>query len=155
MANPQVEKGYTRIANELLQAMSMFRFTSTEWSLIATVARLTWGYQRKRSKISYGTLSRFTGIPKRTVIRSVDTLDKDKVFDIVRNGRKVNEMGINKDYVVWKRDRYVTSSSVVAVTRKGVSPVTTIKEINKEINIKKMDDFKNRFLKEHSIRRND
>lgn len=142
MASPQIEKGYTRIANEVLQALAQFRFTGAERSCMDVIMRMTWGYQIKKKKISYGTIARFTRLDRRTVIRAIDSLVTDHI--VGKSNSFPNELWINKDYAMWASDRHVTKTSVRTTTRSSVTPTTTNKEIEKEIIKKKVDDFRKR-----------
>lgn len=146
MASPQVEKGYTRIANEFMQALAQCRLTSYEWQVAMMIMRMTWGYQVKKKKISYAYLSKHTNISRRNVIRAVKSLNEKVIVGLKREegAKALNEMWINKDYALWKGVSNNTNKSVSVNTHKGVSPDTTYKEINKQIIIKKMDEFRNK-----------
>lgn len=146
MASPQVEKGYTRISNELLQALAQCRLTSYEWSVLMIIARMTYGYQVKKKKISYAYIAKHTNISKRNVIRAVKALNDKVIVGLKREegAKALNEMWINKDYALWKGVSNDTHKGVSVNTHKGVSPDTTYKEINKQIIIKKVDEFRNK-----------
>ncbi len=101
--SPQVEEGYTRIANELLQALSAVRFAGQEYQIILAVARLTYGFQKKADSISHGQISKMIGIPRVKVARLVSTLISKKVLGVTNNGdRKPLTLWINKHYDEWK-----------------------------------------------------
>lgn len=46
MANPQLEDGYTRIADLVLEALMKAKLTGTQWDLVMVIIRMTWGYQK-------------------------------------------------------------------------------------------------------------
>jgi len=50
-ASPQIENGYTRIANELLEAMARINLTPTEWKILMVIIRNTYGYHKKEERI--------------------------------------------------------------------------------------------------------
>jgi hypothetical protein len=53
-ANPQLENGYTQIANELIEALARFNLSPYESRLLWYIARKTYGYQKKTDAISLG-----------------------------------------------------------------------------------------------------
>lgn len=52
MANPQIVDGYTRIANELLDALIRSGLTKRELRVVLVVIRQTYGYNRSSDDIS-------------------------------------------------------------------------------------------------------
>lgn len=105
MAKPDLEDGYTRIANELLHALIAYPFSSRQLRVLLAVIALSYGWQRKASHISYSGLSRMTGISRRHAYNVVRKLKEDKVvFVITPNGppfRRSNLIGVNKNYEEW------------------------------------------------------
>jgi len=59
IASPQLEKGHTRIANELLEEITIYPFTKAQLKVILVVIRKTYGWRKKKAQISYGLISRF------------------------------------------------------------------------------------------------
>lgn len=47
MANPQIENGYTRIANELLEALLLANLSKRQLLVALAVIRQTYGFNRK------------------------------------------------------------------------------------------------------------
>ncbi|MBW2099124.1 MAG: replication protein [Deltaproteobacteria bacterium] len=60
MASPQCKDGYTRIANEPLEALCRAKLTLYEWRVFMAIIRFTYGYNRKVDQISVRQLSRIT-----------------------------------------------------------------------------------------------
>ncbi|WP_084288457.1 replication protein [Desulfovermiculus halophilus] len=58
MASPQCENGYTRLANELLEALARTRLAGQEYQAVLAIVRKTYGFGKKSDKISYGQLSK-------------------------------------------------------------------------------------------------
>ncbi len=103
MANPQVEKGYTRIANELFEKIIFANFTASEYKIIFTVIRFSYGFQRKCASASLDALASACNIHRVTVSKVINKLIKNGVLIEVSppgilNSRKV---AINKDYDNW------------------------------------------------------
>jgi phage replication O-like protein O len=79
-ANPQLENGYVRIANELMEEMGRYRFSGAEFNILWVVLRLTYGYQQKEREISFSGLAKLTELDLRHVKRVVKRLVQDKVL---------------------------------------------------------------------------
>lgn len=101
ICSPQLEKGHTRIANELLEAIIAYPFNATELKIILVIIRKTYGWKKKTSQISYGLLAKLTGIDKRYIRRSLNKLIQDKVI-LKETSKKSNILGLNKHYLNWK-----------------------------------------------------
>lgn len=145
--NPQLENGHTRIANELLEAIVVYPFTMAQLKVLLVIMRKTYGWRKKKSQISYGILSRLTGLNKRYTKKVVEKLVKDRVLFKEKEKLK-NILGLNKDYSDWRlwitlkggvsedtpKVSCKTPGSVLGDTFKGVLQDTTQK---KERNIYK------------------
>lgn len=49
MSNPQIENGYTKIANELLEALIQAELSGAEYRIVCFIIRQTYGYNQKQS----------------------------------------------------------------------------------------------------------
>lgn len=101
VCSPQLEKGHTRIANELLEAIIVYPFNAAELKIILAIIRKTYGWKQKAAYISYGLIAKSTGIDKRCIIRVLNKLIQDKVI-LKGKTRYSNILGLNKYYVQWK-----------------------------------------------------
>ena len=99
---PEPGNGYTAVANELLEAIIIYPFSSAEFKIVFAIIRKTYGYRQKHTPLSYGALSKLTGIDKRYLRRAIVKLIKDNI--IIKNKMKenVNILGLNKYYLTWK-----------------------------------------------------
>ncbi len=100
-ANPQLEDGYVRIANELIEEIARYPFRGAELRILIIIIRLTYGWRIKENVISFSKLSYLTALDERHVKRIVRRLAQDKVlikYKIQRN----NVLGLNKDYYSWR-----------------------------------------------------
>ena len=100
-ASPQLENGYTRIANELMEEMGRYRFSGAEFNILWIVLRLTYGWKRKEEEISFSKLVYFTELDLRHVKRIVKRLVQDKVL-IKYKVQQKNVLGLNKNYFAWR-----------------------------------------------------
>lgn len=102
MKNPQLENGYTRIANELLHALIRAKLNGREWKVIMAIIRKTYGFHKKSDRISFTQITTLTGIRKQHVHFIMKSLIKKNI--VARN--KLNrgrgyEIRIQKDYSKW------------------------------------------------------
>jgi phage replication O-like protein O len=103
VASPQLENGFTRICNELLEALCKSDFTATELKVCLAVIRLTYGFQKKSSQISSMVLAKSTSTDIRFIWRTVSKLEEMKVLKVSRNVGKTNVITLNKDYEKWEK----------------------------------------------------
>ncbi len=97
MADPQLKNGYTRIANELLEALIRQKLHSREWAVIMAVARHTYGYQRKTHCITGGNIATMmTTISAKHARGVVTGLLTKKILHRI-NGC----LGLQTDYSLW------------------------------------------------------
>jgi phage replication O-like protein O len=96
MANPQLEDGHTRIANELLDNLVRVHLSPYEWQVILFIIRKTYGFQKSLDRISNSQIVQGTGILKTNVSRTLKCLAKRRI--ITKVGRIV---GLQKDYELW------------------------------------------------------
>jgi len=147
IGNPQPEKGYTRIANELLAAIMAYPFNATELKIILAVIRKTYGWKKKTASISYGAISKITVRDKRYVRRTLNKLISDRVI-LKEKTSYSNVLGLNKHYLQWRlwitcNDRGDQTPKVGANSPSGEGCQTPKNEgqatptINKERNIYK------------------
>ncbi|RKY58914.1 MAG: hypothetical protein DRP95_05520 [Candidatus Latescibacterota bacterium] len=121
--NPQLEDGYTRVANELLEAIIAFPFTNRQLKMVLALIRLTYGYNQKVARVSKSYLARITGLHLPHVGQTLRELERMNVL-ITRDGK----MGINKRYGTW-----VPVRSRTARSDQAPSPREVIREIRQRL----------------------
>lgn len=129
---PQVEDGYTRIANELLEAISnshAFPVTLRQLRVVLAVIRKTYGFNKKSDRISDSQLAAETGLSRQNVNKAKRELLAMGVLFMY--GHK---LGINKHADQWdftaqpqKDNLRQTRDSVSKSETKSVSDVATHK----------------------------
>ena len=97
MANPQLEDGHTRIANEILDNMARIYLPPNQWQVLVVVIRRTYGFQKKVDWIANCQIVEATGLVKSTVSRALHRLEERGL--ITRNGKNI---GFQKDWEQWK-----------------------------------------------------
>ncbi|MFM0487983.1 replication protein [Paraburkholderia graminis] len=99
-ASPQLENGYTRLANELLDALINAGLTARQWAVVMAVIRKTYGFNKKADEIGLSQLSLMTGIDKAHLSRTVRELEAAKVIHR-EAGVHGHSLSINKRHKDW------------------------------------------------------
>jgi phage replication O-like protein O len=97
---PQLEDGYVRIANELLEAILGFDLSHREQSVVLTIIRKTYGYGKKEDDISAAQIGTMCGIARQHVTSTLNALALRNVIT-KRPGRFGTIIGIQKDHRKW------------------------------------------------------
>lgn len=157
MANPQIENGYTAVANEILDHLYKQPLNGTELKVIMCILRYTFGFQRKSHKLSATFIAKWGNCDIRTVKRALKKLQQDRVIIYINSEQRgvTAELMFNKDYEQWcTGGQNVTSGendtggqNVTGVVGKmtpelvGKMTPKKIKKENKNIKTKYYDDF--------------
>ncbi len=102
---PQIEDGnFTRIHNDILEAITLGKFTIREYKCLLFLLRKTYGWQKKAEHISLSQWEQGTGIKKQNVAKALANLSKRNVIyrDISTGGRgKSSKYSFNKYFDKW------------------------------------------------------
>ncbi len=101
MAKPQLEKGFTRIANEILEALSRVNLSPYESRVFWFVVRRTYGFNKKTDRISLSQFEAGTGVKERHVVRAIKSLARKRMIVTHKDGPQSVRYGIQKDYETW------------------------------------------------------
>ncbi|WP_313232482.1 replication protein [Tissierella praeacuta] len=125
MRGPQLEDGYTRIANEILEVVSKVKFNGTQFKILMAIWRYTYGFNRKSSEFSLNFLSGATNSNKQQVKRELDRLIEDNIIVIEKEAdfNTSRILSFNKNYSKWKVEgiQYVKKDTVSELEYSGVS----------------------------------
>jgi len=100
---PQCEDGYTKIANELLEALCRFRISGESMQVFLTILRKTYGFGKKSDMIALSQFAEATGIGKPNVVRALRQLSTLNLI-LVEKGSVIS-YGINKHHETWIREK--------------------------------------------------
>lgn len=143
----QLENGFARIANEILENIARAKLTATQYELILVIWRFTYGFSRKEHNLSSSFLSRATSRDGRQVQRALKDLESRKIIkQVIGNNKRM--ISFNKNFSEWVCGigistygnsttwaKYHTGNGDTTIGRHGK---TTIQERNKE-NIKETE----------------
>ncbi|MBB5324672.1 phage replication O-like protein O [Anoxybacillus tepidamans] len=151
MADVQLEHGYTKIANEILERLALTKLSPTQFRLILVIWRYTYGFNRKDHEMSLSFLAEATGVHKQRVKQELDKLIESNIVTVTEEGTysKSRKLAFNKDYDTWRlqstKEGTVseiadTRVSEIADTRVSEIAYQEINNINKNLNKDKEDD---------------
>jgi phage replication O-like protein O len=151
LADVQLEHGYTKIANEILERLALTKLSPTQFRLILVIWRYTYGFNRKDHAMSLSFLAEATGVHKQRVKQELDKLIESNIVIVTEEGTysKSRKLAFNKDYDTWRLQSAKESTvSEIADTTVSKNADTTVSEIayqeinniNKNLNKYKEDD---------------
>lgn len=99
----QLEDGYTRVANELLEQIPKFKFNGTQLRIILIIWRFTYGFNRKDHEMSLTFFIKATQLGKTQIDRELTTLIDSNVLIVTEEPTytKSRKLGFNKNYDEW------------------------------------------------------
>ncbi len=121
MANPRCEDGYTRVANELLDAMCRLHLTGNQWMVLHAIIRKTYGWQKEEDWISGSQIEEMTGLKRPRVCEALHDLRARRI--ILRHGYRT---GVQKDYTLWQSgtENRAPAAENCASAAENCAPVT-------------------------------
>ncbi len=120
MANPQAEDGYTKIANEIMEALARIRIPGEARQVLDVILRKTYGWGKKKDRIALSQFYESTGgMKKPSISRAIKMLLAIKLITVSEKAnRNGQEYEFNKDYETWNP---LAKKLTLAITLKGVS----------------------------------
>ncbi|OAH53113.1 hypothetical protein AWH48_12210 [Domibacillus aminovorans] len=114
MADVQLEHGYTKIANELLDVIQHFQFTQNQYKLLMALWRNTYGWNRKECEFSLSYIESVTHLERKRVSEALKTLIQNNVILEVNPGskNKTKIVSFNKNYDEWSIKQYKSSGAL-------------------------------------------
>ncbi|MDP2922287.1 MAG: replication protein [Candidatus Omnitrophota bacterium] len=100
-ASPQVENGHIQIANELMDAILNYPFKNSELKIVLTIIRKTYGWKKKKDRLSFSQISGLSKISMRHTKRVIKQLVMDNIL-LKEKSDNNNIFGLNKNYYSWR-----------------------------------------------------
>lgn len=138
MTNPQLENGYTKIANEILQALIKADISGQCFRLLILILRKTYGFNKLKDYISLSQMVTESGIGKIRCSQVIKRLACMKILTVNENINGLTKnYSFNKDYSKWS-----TGNENINRIEKTIRPLikneqTVNKNITHKINIQK------------------
>lgn len=105
MADVQLENGYTRIANELLEALAMYDFSGQERKFLDAIIRLSYGCGKKTATFPSWSMCECFGLPRQHLLsnkKREGILEKLVKAEVVLVDYETKTLGLQKYYKRWK-----------------------------------------------------
>lgn len=102
MVNVQAEHGYVRLANELMEALAKADLSGQEFRVVFYLIRMTYGWNRKNTRLSIAQIAEATGLDKTITYRTVRSLYGHNVIRADGDNHHPKTYSIQKDYTKWQ-----------------------------------------------------
>lgn len=121
--NPQIEEGYTKFSNELLESILKKepKLLTESGRVFFAIIRLIYGYNEKSKYIKNQQIQELTDMKPPNVTRSLNALMESNI--IIRDNKN-GETRINKHYREWELSRMI-KNKVITRDNSKLSPVIT------------------------------
>ena len=114
----QLDNGYTKIANEIMDALCMSRIPGEQRQCLDFIIRKTYGFNKKEDIISNGQFCKATGLKKPSVCRAINGLIAKNIVTKKANNT-IPSYRFNKNYKKW-----VLLAKKITVSEKVIQGVT-------------------------------
>ncbi len=135
-ATGQPEGGYTKIPNEMLEALVRLPLNGTQSTLVLFIIRKTHGYQKATDVIALAQFCAATGLPKKLVSRELGRLAKRQIITAWGDDYHPKRYGIERDYRRWRNvggeDWAEVSTELAPSVPQSVDKLSTDRGITKE-----------------------
>lgn len=136
MANPQKENGFTAIANEIIDNLLLYKFPDnagvTPLKVCLFIIRKTWGFHKKKDRISITQIEKGTNARRMTVSHWVKRLVSLNILTVEKQENTTTGYvyGFNKDYDTWKKD---TELKVKEKRKFSTVTIRAVESVKKEV----------------------
>ncbi|WP_407901268.1 replication protein [Providencia rustigianii] len=113
----ELDSGYTKLANELLESLMCCDLTARQFRVMFALIRKTYGFGKKSDRISDSQLAEMTKLSRQNVNKAKNELLSMNY--IILDGKKI---GVNKEVSAWKNQ---SRDSVSNLKTKNVSNLET------------------------------
>jgi phage replication O-like protein O len=140
MASPQLENGYTKIADEILEVLPKYKFNGSQMRILMVILRYTYGFSRKQHELSLTFISEATGMNRTQVRRELNTLIAKNVILVLKEAsfRKPRVIAFNKNYDQWQVERELIraqgTNSLPVSEKANTQGTNSLPKINNIIN---------------------
>lgn len=103
MASPQVENGYTRVANEILEQLIKLTLNGTQLRIVLLLWRETYGFSRKECKFSDSYIAARLGIKRQNAHTEFKILESAGIIitTVKPTFSSSRTVSFGKDYDAW------------------------------------------------------
>ncbi|WP_370597210.1 replication protein [Escherichia coli] len=147
-----IDDGYTRFANELLEAIASADLTARQLKVMLAYVRKTYGFNKKTDRIADEQIAQLTGLSRQNVNKA-----KKELISMNCLFMDGNQIGVNSEVSAWQFSKCLQVSNFVSkLETKNVSKLETLnvskletKNVSKleTLNVSKLETHKRHSLK--------
>lgn len=161
MANPQLENGYMRVANEILDALGKVNLNRAEQKVVWCVLRYTYGFNRKSHGLSASFIAHWGNCSVPAVKRALKVLREANVIIVLNTGERgmTSELAFNKNYDAWnvtgiKNDTSIKNDTIIKSDTTPVSEVIPqpVSEVIPKKEQREKTNLKNKHIGENDLK---
>ena len=131
-----IDDGYTRFANELLEAIASADLTARQLKVMLAYVRKTYGFNKKTDRIADEQIAQLTGLSRQNVNKA-----KKELISMNCLFMDGNQIGVNSEVSAWQFSKCLEVSNFVSkLETKNVSKLETL-------NVSKLETHKRHSLK--------
>lgn len=131
-----IDDGYTRFANELLEAIASSDLTARQLKVMLAYVRKTYGFNKKTDRIADEQIAQLTGLSRQNVNKA-----KKELISMNCLFMDGNQIGVNSEVSAWQFSKCLQVSNFVSkLETKNVSKLETL-------NVSKLETHKRHSLK--------
>ncbi|MGR6377177.1 replication protein [Escherichia coli] len=131
-----IDDGYTRFANELLEAIASADLTARQLKVMLAYVRKTYGFNKKTDRIADEQIAQLTGLSRQNVNKA-----KKELISMNCLFMDGNQIGVNSEVSAWQFSKCLQFSNFVSkLETKNVSKLETL-------NVSKLETHKRHSLK--------
>ncbi|EOL3101670.1 replication protein [Escherichia coli] len=131
-----IDDGYTRFANELLEAIASADLTARQLKVMLAYVRKTYGFNKKTDRIADEQIAQLTGLSRQNVNKA-----KKELISMNCLFMDGNQIGVNREVSAWQFSKCLQVSNFVSKLEiKSVSKLETL-------NVSKLETHKRHSLK--------
>ncbi|HAN6094169.1 TPA: replication protein [Escherichia coli] len=131
-----IDDGYTRLANELLEAIASADLTARQLKVMLAYVRKTYGFNKKTDRIADEQIAQLTGLSRQNVNKA-----KKELISMNCLFMDGNKIGVNREVSAWQFSKCLQVSNFVSkLETKNVSKLETL-------NVSKLETHKRHSLK--------
>jgi len=127
-----LDNGYTRIANEILEALARLDLSGREFRVVNAIMRKTYGFQKRVDWISLDQLVELTGIAKENVSRVVTALCNRKII-LKEGGGYTKKLGMNTKLNDWFHVEQIVENDNGDVAKRQIVEIDKLSETTTQI----------------------
>lgn len=136
MSDVQLENGYCRIANKIMDKLCKIRVPGETMQCLIVIIRKTYGFNKKQDCISLSQFEKYTGLKRPNICRALNKLKSMNLISIIKKDNG-NIYKFNKHYELWlPLSKKITNKIIIKKDKKSLS-----KKIHTKYNSTKNNDI--------------